>query len=749
MRLLLVLLPCIALADPAPVVTSVEFQPLAAQARRLIEAADLLGEPFDAAQKQAVLSDDSVEKLQQALDPRVLFVVTINPETRVKVAQGPAKPELVEGGWRQYLLKIINEAGSTAPLAVVSPNARARHNVGKGTPSDLHYKREPKLPDADLWMDVQIYDKQPMKPALSGLAVEYRIIQIYAREAGKREGRFSFNVGQGTQDLGFRSEADVLFASIPAREVTLRVRDENGEPTTAAFTVRDKAERVYPSQARRLAPDFAFHPQVYRADGEKLRLPDGEYTVDFARGPESVPERRVVKVVADTKELAFKVQRWVDPSKTGWWSGDHHIHAAGCAHYTNPTEGVHAPDMARHCRGEDLKVGVNLTWGPCFDYQKQFFSGKDDAVSQWPYLLRYDIEVSGFGSHKSGHLCLLRLRDQMYPGGDSSAHWPTLGLSTLRWAKKQGAITGPAHSGSGLRLPGDELPNYNIPPFDGIGANEYIMDVTHEVEGPAGKPVPAVDFISTVDTAPASELNIWYHTLNAGFRTRISGETDFPCIYGERVGMGRSYVKLDGKLNYDDWCEGIRAGRCYVSDGRAHLMDFKVNDLGVGERGSELRLAAPGKVTLTTRAVAMLEKPHPQPPGSTPPPQRPVWSVERARLGDTSEVAVEVIVNGESVGTQRIAADGGQRDLKFEVPIERSSWVALRILPAAHTNPVFIEVAGKPIRPNKRSIEWCLASVDKCWAQKQRTYAAKEQAEAAAAYEHARQVYRARLAEAD
>jgi hypothetical protein len=53
---------------------------------------------------------------------------------------------------------------------------------------------------------------------------------------------------------------------------------------------------------------------------------------------------------------------------------------------------------------------------------------------------------------------------------------------------------------------------------------------------------------------------MWYHTLNAGFRTRISGETDFPCIYGERVGLGRSYVKVDGPLAYDTWCEGIAQG---------------------------------------------------------------------------------------------------------------------------------------------------------------------------------------------
>jgi hypothetical protein len=210
-------------------------------------------------------------------------------------------------------------------------------------------------------------------------------------------------------------------------------------------------------------------------DGEKLRLPDGTYTIEFARGPESLTKVSTHTIDAGTRELTFQVERWIDPAAMGWWSGDHHIHAAGCAHYAKPTEGVHAEDMIRHCMGEDLKIGANLTWGPCFDYQKQFFCGGLDKVSQYPYLLRYDIEVSGFGSHQSGHLILLRLKEQMYPGGDSSKHWPTLGLNTLKWAKKQGAVTGPAHSGSGLEVPGNELPNYNVPKFDGIGANEYIV----------------------------------------------------------------------------------------------------------------------------------------------------------------------------------------------------------------------------------------------------------------------------------
>ena len=154
--------------------------------------------------------------------------------------------------------------------------------------------------------------------------------------------------------------------------------------TTAMFMVRDRQQRVYPSQAKRLAPDFAFQPQVYRADGETLRLPEGEYAVEFTRGPEYLTEHQKLEVRRKEQTATFQLHRWIDPSKLGWWSGDHHIHAAGCAHYTRPPKGCSPPTWYRHCQGEDLKVGCNLTWGPCFDFQKRFFTGKDDAVSELP-----------------------------------------------------------------------------------------------------------------------------------------------------------------------------------------------------------------------------------------------------------------------------------------------------------------------------------------------------------------------------
>ena len=182
-------------------------------------------------------------------------------------------------------------------------------------------------------------------------------------------------------------------------------------------------------------------------------------------------------------------------------------------------------------------------------------------LSQPDKLMHYDLEVSGFPSSHAGHIVLLDLKDQDYPGTKRIEDWPTWDLPVFRWAKAQGATVGFAHSGWGLQITGKDLPSQEVPGFDGIGANEYIVDVTFP---------NTVDFISSVDTPYPWELNIWYHTLNAGFRTRIAGETDFPCIYDGKVGLGRTYAKVDGPMTYEAWLAALKAGRSYVSDGKTH-----------------------------------------------------------------------------------------------------------------------------------------------------------------------------------
>jgi hypothetical protein len=723
-------------------VTNIELQPLAAQVARVVRAMDDLGSPLAAttvAELHGAMTDTNakrgIEKIQQLLDSQCLFGVQINPEARVKVVAGPARPQLIQDGWREFLVKVENQSGMTSRLRVQSPHAKP---LPGSEPSEA----------SNLWLDAAMFDSPPLQPALGGLELEYRIVMLYSRDTGRREAEISFDAGVGTEDLGYRNKAVLLFDCLPAHPVTLRVLDEAGKPTTAAFVIRDQAGRVYPSPAKRLAPDFFFQPQVYRADGEVIELPSGSYTVEFSRGPESLTERRVIEVTNGPEVATFVVKRWIDPSAYGWWSGDHHIHAAGCSHYQRPTEGVFPADMLRQCEGEDLKIGCTLTWGPCFDFQKQFFCGKVDAVSQYPYLLRYDVEVSGFGSQQSGHICLLRLKEQIYPGADSDRNWPTLGLNVLRWAKTQGAICGIPHSGSGLEMEGADIPNTNVPPYNGLGANEYIVDVTHKVPGPDGKPVPAVDFISVGDTPYVSELTMWYHTLNAGFRTRCAGETDFPCLTDQRVGQGRSYVKLDGPLDFDAWCEGIRQGRSYAGDAHSHLIDFQINGLGVGESNSEISIDRPGPVMVVVKAAAYLPLEPDVSIQNLPRDQKPYWHLERARIGKSRKVPVAVIVNGSRVAMTNIVADGVLRELTIPVQIERSSWVALRILPSSHTNPIWVQVGGKPFLPDHRSVEWCLKGVDQCWSQKQRFISAGEMDQAKEAYDHARQVYRSLLSQA-
>ena len=199
---------------------------------------------------------------------------------------------------------------------------------------------------------------------------------------------------------------------------------------------------------------------------------------------------------------------------------------------------------------------------------------------------------------------------------------------------------------------------------------------------------------------------------------------------------------------YEDWCEGIRRGRNYVGDGRSHLLDFAVNDVRMGENGSELRLAAAGRVKVRVRAAALLhEKPNPE---------RGRRRYRNSRTGISnapasgthakcpSSLSSTAIQWRNRVSSPTAAARSDLRD-----DIERSSWVALRILPSSHTNPIFVLVAGRPVRASRRSAEWCLKGVDQCWSQKERFIRRDELEQAKADYEHARRTYQRLVTESE
>jgi hypothetical protein len=793
-------------ALPAP---PVEGQPLAANILRVVEAFDSLGAPlaadFRAAVKKAADARDD-QKIQQLLDPRVLLLVSINPESRVKVGRGPAPAQLQQAGYTPVLVKVINDSRGTQRLRIGSPQsgpvfAGMTELAGNRMQQQFLRVNENTERRTDRFLELEMHTAPPLTPELSGLEVEYAIALIYSSEAGRREATFTFDVGQGTQDLGFRAETPVLFDVKPAVAVKLAVRDTDGTPTTGRFLFVDKHGHVFPPQAKRVAPDLFFQKHIYRADGETVLLPPGEFTMSYGRGPEYRWLTRTVTVPATGADLAVKLERWTHPAAAGFYSGDHHIHASGCAHYTCPTEGVEPADMFRQVKGEALNVGSVLTWGPGFDRQQQFFAPAVNALSEPLTLMKYDIEVSGFGSQALGHVCLLNLREQIFPGADGTKNWPTWTLPVLEWTKAQGGVTGYAHSGSGLQIEpmaaarrlidqldanhdgrldageaarglmpepfatidenrdgvlteaeltashdraADQLPNLGIPELNSVGAQEIFVTAAHG----------ACDFISAMDTERIREWNAWYHLMNCGLPVKASGETDFPCMSGTRVGQGRTYVQLgvQQRLDYAAWCEGVARGRSYVSDGYAHALAFTIDGRAAGER---VALAAAGHVTVHAKVAFSAETPLETPYGGViPTPGRravgnTVVKYETRSLDPLYQRGrrmIEIVVNGHVATSREVPADGREHVLEFTVPIERSSWVALRQFPQLHTNPVDLLVAGQPIRASRASAQWVIGCIDQLWRVRGSRIAAAERPAAEKAYEEARAYYR-RIAE--
>ena len=770
---------------------SSDAQPLMAQASRLKEALAFLGSSLSTedANKISQLEHKAptaevAKAIQEILDPYCLAIVSINPESRVKVDRGAANARLIQGGWTTFLVKVLNDAGVTPQLHVESPNAATPLYAPSFDPKVKENKVLSEGQVANRFLEVSIYRHRPMLPNLSGYKIEYAVLQIYSKDAGQREVELGFNIGQGTQDIGFRNTINILFQIQPSVKVTLNIKDHDGKPAMASLIISDGIERIlddsvrtianadlrlvaaqrdfksnfgtfdknykippqlvgiYPLPARRVAaydeyPDFFFQPQIYRSDGEHVILPPGKYKVSYTRGPEYLVQESELVIPDAVKEhtATFQLKRWINMEQLGWYSGDHHVHAAGCSHYDSPEEGVKAGDMWRQAIGENVNVSAVLAWGPSWYHQKTFFTGKDFSLSNDRYVMRQDVEVSGFPSSHAGHVVLLGLKDDDYQGKSTIEEWPSWTLPVMQWAKSQQALTGYAHSGWGLEptTPTKDLPNYVLPKMDGIGANEYVVTVTQNV----------VDFYSAGDTPLPWELNMWYHALNCGFTTRISGETDFPCIFDERVGIARSYFKPEGKLSYNGYLKAIRTGRSYVSEGGSHIIDFTVNEVEPGIKESKLDVKAGQKLSIKAKVVARLPQQQSEAGrkiATSGVSEQPYWHIERARLGSSQKVAVELIVNGVPVDSVSFTANGAWQNVAFNYTPQNSSWIALRIYASSHTNPVFVTVDGKPIAV-KKSAQWCKDAVQQCWKMKENNIRKEERDAARKAYDQASAIY--------
>jgi hypothetical protein len=230
-------------------------------------------------------------------------------------------------------------------------------------------------------------------------------------------------------------------------------------------------------------------------------------------------------------------------------------------------------------------------------------------------------------------------------------------------AHEQGALTGYVHPFDFDPDPRDTARTF---------ANEFAADVG------LGK----VDYYEALGFADDywATLKVWYRALNTGARIAAGAGTDAMANYASLrgpVGMDRVFVETRGPLTHRAFLEGLKAGRTFATNGP--LVRITIDGRGPG---SEVALSS-GAATVRAR----------------------VWMRSIVPMDH-----LEVVSNGEVVATIPLAGDRTSADTTVTLPVSRSSWFTLRAwadgprhpvldaFPLGTTSPVYVLVAGRPIR---------------------------------------------------
>ena len=177
-------------------ITKVEPQPYFAGVNRAIESLANLGAPVAAAdvERIAVLARQgdsvAVDAADALLDRYTLVRVTTETDGFARATAGGAPKILVEQGWRVFLVRVSNPLGVITPLQSANSEIPFKSATGASRPAVLDTVNMASAL-AKFWFGSEMYDEPPLGPALSGLSVEYRVIQVFSRDRGRREGEIN------------------------------------------------------------------------------------------------------------------------------------------------------------------------------------------------------------------------------------------------------------------------------------------------------------------------------------------------------------------------------------------------------------------------------------------------------------------------------------------------------------------------------------------------------------------------------
>jgi hypothetical protein len=423
-------------------------------------------------------------------------------------------------------------------------------------------------------------------------------------------------------------------------------------PVRVRLTAADGSEAPVPDEAIAVmygrndrAEGFVSQPDgAFYVEGPfGVDLAPGTWRLSLSKGNEYLSQDHEIRLGAgEDVPRTYRLERWVDMPKRGWYSADDHIHIR-----RSPREN---PLVLKWVAAEDVHVGALLQMGDFWSdsYFSQYAWGRDGVYQVEDNFLTSGQEEPR--THALGHTISLaadefvRFQNQYY-------HYDQV----FDRVRELGGLAGYAHQATSYYF---------------RGHRGMTLDVLRK----------KVDFVEVLQfcggfTTEPMRTQSYYQFLDLGFKLTATAGSDFPwCGKGAggqaQIGNARFYSKVEEPLSFEGWREGLKAGHTFVSSG-------PVIELTVNGRlpGDALDVAKGSRLAVTARANGH--------PGQVP--------------------LRELEIVGHQKVLRRVAADdpgqsAAEITLDLELPVEHGLWIAARCragdLQVAHTTPVYVTVEG-------------------------------------------------------
>jgi len=481
---------------------------------------------------------------------------------------------------------------------------------------------------------------------------------------------------------------DMPIEGMPAGELYVRIiDDESGEPVAARVYLSDDVGAAWPVGAnirRDVHGNAWFH-----ADGSFRARIAGTAQLRVTRGIEYDALEATVEVRADGEaSLTVRLKRWSHMAADGWYSGDVHAHLHYGGEYLLTPEDA---SLAQRAEDVDLLHLLVANTGAAKVYDITWFEGASHDLNTSESVLRFGQE---YRNDFYGHMCIVggsTFVEPAYSGFALTPHahdYPANAVVARR-GREAGALLTYAH------------PIFESIDLDRVFAKKVAYEAKALPVDAALGLIDAVDVLSyPANAAPTAAL--WYRLLNCGMRLAATAGSDTfmnwcsfysfssppagvrafvrvdpPQRYGEEDGSPQRHGGTEGLGGFstETWCDGVRAGRTFVTNGPMVALSVDGHEIG-----DEIAVARGAVLRVEAHAGAAVP-------------------IER----------LELIVNGDVVASAAVAADEMHASIEYDLTVDESCWIAARVTglkhPAvldadgayAHTSPIYVIADGAPI----------------------------------------------------